>query len=207
MRASGFEKVLDDYRVRMREEREKMEGMSADDFRRRIDEFLLPIGEEVARFLIDLAVGLNAKRIVELGTSYGFSTLYLAEAARRTGGSVATYDLSADKQAYARARLAEAGLADFIDWRCGDALELLQLEKAPVDLVLLDIWKDLYVPCFDLIYPKLGPGAVVIADNMMRPESARPDAERYRAAVRATGNMEAVTLPIGNGIDIARRMS
>ena len=205
MRASGFEKVLDGYRIRMREERERMESLSADEFRQRIDEFLLPVGEEVARFLIDLAVGVKARRIVELGTSYGFSTLYLAEAARRTGGRVATYDLSAEKQTYARARLAEAGLADFVDWRCGDALELLHLEKAPIDLVLLDIWKDLYVPCFELFHAKLAPGAVIVADNMLHPESARADAERYRAAVRAKRDMEAVTLPIGNGIDIARR--
>jgi len=205
LRASGFEKVLDGYRIRMREERERMESLSADEFRQRIDEFLLPVGEEVARFLIDLAVGVKARRIVELGTSYGFSTLYLAEAARRTGGRVATYDLSAEKQTYARARLAEAGLADFVDWRCGDALELLHLEKAPIDLVLLDIWKDLYVPCFELFHAKLAPGAVIVADNMLHPESARADAERYRAAVRAKRDMEAVTLPIGNGIDIARR--
>lgn len=205
MRASRFERVLDGYRARIRAERERAEGMPAEEYRRRIDEFLLPVGEEVAEFLVDLAVALKAQRIVELGTSYGFSTLYLAEAARRTGGRVATYDLSADKQAYAKERLEEAGLAEFVDWRCGDALELLKLEKAPVDLVLLDIWKDLYVPCLELIFPKLGPGAVIVADNMVRPESARPDAERYRTAVRAKGDMEAVTLPIGNGIDIARR--
>ena len=109
-RASGFERTLDGYRLRMREEREKSLSLSPEEFSRRRDEFLLPVGEEVGEFLIDLAVGLQAKRIVELGTSYGFSTLYLAEAARRTGGRVATYDLSTDKQAYARDRMGEAGL-------------------------------------------------------------------------------------------------
>jgi predicted O-methyltransferase YrrM len=205
MRVSGFEKVLDHYRLRMREEREKAAQLSPDEFRARVDEFLLPVGEEVGDLLIDLAVGLKAVRIVELGTSYGFSTLYLAEAARRTGGKVATYDLSAEKQDYARKQLGEAGLASFVEWRCGDAVKLLIDEAGPIDLVLLDIWKDLYVPCLDAFYPKLAPGGVIVADNMYHPETFRADAERYRAAVRTRKDVEAVTLPIGNGVDIARR--
>ena len=100
---------------------------------------------------------------------------------------------------------ARPGLGGFIDWRCGDALEMLMREEAPIDLVLLDIWKDLYVPSFEIFYPKLGPGAVVVADNMYQPENARADAERYRKIVRTKKDIEAVTLPIGNGVDIARR--
>lgn len=173
----------------------------------RRDEFLLPVGEEVANLLVDLAVGLKATVIVELGTSYGFSTLFLAEAARRTGGKLTTYEIDPNKQDYAKARLAEAGLTKHVEWRLGDAVGLLESQTGPVDLVLMDLWKDLYVPCLEAIYPRLAPNGVIVADNMLFPEISRPDAAAYRAAVRAKPDMQAVLLPIGQGIDIACKVS
>jgi len=201
----SFARVLRLYEERLNEERAKRDSLSASEFSSRRDEFLLPVGQDVGNLLRDLAIGLGAQTIVEVGTSYGYSTLFLADAARRTGGKVYTYDLAASKQAYARERLTEASLAEFVEWRPGDALELLRDQPGPMDLVLMDLWKDLYVSCFELIYPSLAPGGVVVADNMLRPESARPSAEAYRRAVRAKPDLEAITLPIGQGIDIATR--
>src|SRR5690606_7930787 len=101
----AFEDVLSHYRQRMADESAASAGLSPADFARRRDEFLLPVGEPAARFLHSLAVGLGAKRIVELGTSYGFSTLFLADAARAAGGKLYTYESAPDKQAYARERI------------------------------------------------------------------------------------------------------
>ena len=70
--------------------------------------------------------------------------------------------------------------------------------------MLLDLWKDLYIPSFDLIHPKLADGALVVADNMLHPERARPDANRYRARVREAGGMTTVLLPVGHGIELSR---
>jgi len=70
--------------------------------------------------------------------------------------------------------------------------------------VLLDLWKDLYVPCFDLFYPKLGSGAMVVADNMIFPEFSRRDAEDYRRHVRAKADLQSVLLPVGSGIEVSR---
>ena len=201
----SFARVLRRYEKRLNEERAVTESLSRSEFSSRRDEFLLPVGRDVANLLRDLVIGLRAQTIVEVGTSYGYSTLFLAHAARQTGGRVYTYDLVASKQAYARERLTEANLAEFVEWRPGDAIELLSDQPGPVDLVLMDLWKDLYVPCFEMIYPSLAPGGVIVADNMLRPESARPYAEAYREAVRAKADLEAILLPIGQGIDICTR--
>ena len=167
------------------------------------DDYLLSVGEKAARVLHALAIGRGARSIVELGTSYGFSTLFLADAARCTGGKVVTFDLSAQKQAYARAQLEEAGLAGCVEWRVGDAVALLGDEPGPIDFALIDIWKDLYVACLDLLYPKLADNALIAADNMLMPEFARPEAEAYRRAVRAKPDLHTVLLPIGSGIELS----
>lgn len=201
----AFERVLGIYRKRLDDEAAEAAALSRDEFARRRNDFLLAVGEPAARFLHSLAIGLGAKRIVELGTSYGFSTLFLADAARATGGKLYTYDSIPGKQAYARERIAEAGLSGFVEWRIGDALELLREQPGPVDFVLIDIWKELYVPSFELVYPLLADGGIVVADNMIRPESARPATSAYAAAVRAKPDVEAVLLSVGHGLDIACR--
>lgn len=167
------------------------------------DSYLLHVGEDVARLLHAMIVGHKAQRIVELGTSYGYSTLFLADAARITGGKVFTLELSAEKQTYARAQLEEAGLAGHVEWLQGDALELLAGLEGPFDFVLLDIWKELYIPCLKLFAPKLAVGGIVAADNMLFPEIVRPDALAYQAAVRAMPGMQSALLEIGQGIDLA----
>ena len=68
--------------------------------------------------------------------------------------------------------------------------------------MLVDLWKDLYVPCLEAFYPKLNPGAIVVADNMRVPDPVA--AKRYQDAVRAKPGMTSVTLPVGSGIEISR---
>ncbi len=172
-------------------------------FHRRRDEFLLAVGPEVGRLLHALIIGRGAKRILELGTSYGYSTAFLADAARHTGGRVFTMDLAANKQQYARAQLDEAGLLPQVEWMLGDATQMLKTLDGPFDFVLVDLWKDLYVPCLELFYGKLAQNAVIVADNMLFPERVRADAEAYRAAVTAKANLQSVLLPIGNGIELS----
>lgn len=207
MSDTAFERVLAGFRQRIETEDARMRVLkdSKADMQSQRDTLLLPVGEDVARLLVDLAVGLRAKTIFELGSSFGYSTLFLADAARRTGGRLVSFEIHEAKQAYARARIAEAGLAAHVEWRLGDAVQLLEAEKGPVDLVLLDLWKDLYVPCLDRVYPLLSRHGVIVADNMLYPEFSRPDARIYRAAVRAKPDMQAVLLPVGQGIDIACR--
>ncbi|HEX2561782.1 O-methyltransferase [Phenylobacterium sp.] len=168
------------------------------------DERLLPVGPEVGRFLNGLIKGAKAARILEIGTSYGYSGVWLAEAAAAVGGRVISLDLADYKQAYARERLERAGLAQVVEHRSGDALELIPALEEHFDFVLLDCWKDIYAGCLDRFFPKLAKGAIVAADNMLQPVSARQDALAYRRAVRAKPGVSSVLVPLGSGIELSR---
>jgi predicted O-methyltransferase YrrM len=205
MTSPAFNRVLEHYRQRMVAE-SSLQATSGFDEHAHRGELLLPAGEEVANLMVDLIVGLKAQTLVEVGTSYGFSTLFLAEAARRTDGRLFTYEIHAGKQAYAQERISDAGLSEYVQWELGDAVALLEMQPGPVDFVLLDLWKDLYIPCFDILYPILKEGGVIVADNMYFPEVFRKPTAAYRAAVRAKPDMQAVLLPLGQGIDLACRM-
>jgi len=168
-----------------------------------VDELLMPVGKDDGWFLHSLILAKRPARILELGTSYGYSTLFLADAATQVGGRVITMDLADYKQAEAKAQLTKAGLAEVVDFRLGDAVALIEADPGPFDLVLLDIWKDLYLPCLEAFHPKLSDEAIVAADNMVFPEMARPDVRKYRAAVRALRDMQTLLLPIGSGIELS----
>jgi predicted O-methyltransferase YrrM len=171
------------------------------------DDFLLPVGPEVGAFLHALILARKPKRILELGTSYGYSTLVMADAARAVGATLITMELADYKQAYAREKLAKAGLANVVDFRCGDAVAMIEADEGPYDFILLDIWKELYTPCFDAFYPKLSEEAIIASDNMISPEIARPDVRVYREAVRAKADLQTALLPIGQGIELSVKWS
>jgi predicted O-methyltransferase YrrM len=200
----AVEVVKKEYQARADAELEAQRALIAQNSRRNIDDLLLPIGPAVASLVSTLIQESEARAILEVGTSYGYSTVWLAEAARATGGKVTTLELHQRKVDYARAQLAKAGLGEFVDFRVGDALETLKELPGPFEFVLLDLWKDLYVPSFDLIYPKLAVGALIVADNMLYPDRARADANRYRARVREVAAMTSVLLNVGSGIEVSR---
>ncbi len=198
--------VFAEYRTRAAVDQRLMAELGPAGFARR-DEFLLPVGEDVGGLLHALVLAHRPRRILELGTSYGYSTLILADAARAVGALVITMELADYKQAYALERLTRAGLADQVDLRCGDAVAMIGADAGPFDFVLLDIWKDLYLPCFEAFYPKLSEEAIVAADNMIEPVGARESVRIYRAAVQAKGDMQQVLLPAGQGIELAVKWS
>ena len=198
--------VFAEYQTRAEADQRLMAELGAAGRARR-DEFLLPVGEDVGNLLHALVLAHRPRRILELGTSYGYSTLILADAARAVGARVTTMELADYKQAYALERLQRAGLADHVDLRCGDAVAMIQADPGPFDFVLLDIWKDLYLPCFEAFYPKLPEEAIVAADNMIEPVGARESVRIYRAAVQAKGDMQQVLLPAGQGIELALKWS
>ena len=169
-----------------------------------VDDQLLTVGPVVGGLLNGLAKGIGAKSILELGTSYGGSTVWLAEAAQATGGRVISIDIAADKQAYARNMLRKAGLEASVQFLTGDAVEEIRKWDGAFDFILVDLWKDLYVPCLEAFYPKLAPGALIVADNCTYPPDAIATVGKYRAAVRAMPHIESILLPVGNGIELSR---
>ena len=196
--------VLADYEARAEREEELWDKLGPEEAERRIDEMLLPVGRATGTLLNLLAKEAGARRILEVGSSYGYSTVWLAEAARAVRGKVISLELQAAKTEYAMTQLARAGLEDFVEFQVGDALASLGALPGPFDLVLIDLWKNLYVPVFELLHPKLAPGALIVADNMIEPASARPHAHAYARAVRAARDMSSVLLPVGNGIELSR---
>lgn len=198
--------VFEEYEERLAADAAKMRELGSAGFARR-DEFLLPVGAEAAWFLHSLIVARAPRRILELGTSYGYSTLFLADAARVVGAQVVSMELADYKQAHASDKLAQAGLLDHVDLRCGDALDLLAADDGQWDFVLLDIWKDLYVPCFEAVYPQLSEEAILCSDNMVEPQIARPNARALRAAITAKADMQTTLLPVGQGVELSVKWS
>lgn len=127
------------------------------------------IGPETGQLLNILAKSLKNPTILELGTSFGYSGIWLAEAARVADGKLITMELHDYKSAYAQKMAQQAGLANWIDFRVGDAVQMIDEMDEKVDFVFVDLWKDLYVPCLKAFYPRLNPGAIIVADNMIRP--------------------------------------
>jgi predicted O-methyltransferase YrrM len=84
---------------------------------------------------------------------------------------------------------------------------MIHADPGPFDFVLLDIWKELYTPCLEAVYPKLADEAIIAADNMISPEIARDDVRVYRAAVRAKPDLQTSLLPIGSGIELSVKWS
>lgn len=122
--------------------------------------------------------------MVEFGTSLGLSTIHLASAVRDNGtGRVVTTELSAAKVAAATSTFAEVGLDDLITVLAGDATQTLADIDEPVGFVLLDGWKDLYVPVVQVLEPRLSDGALVVADN-----TGLADAQPYVEYIRDPAN-------------------
>lgn len=190
--------VLDNYHERIARERAQARSPSPDER----DARMLAVGPATGRLINTIARSLEAPTILEIGTSYGYSGIWLSEAARASGGKVITLELQEYKSTHARAKAREAGLADYIDFRVGDALDLIAQIDEPIDFVLLDLWKDLYVPSLEAFYPKLNPGAIIVADNMIRPGGDNTRA--YSRAVRGKPGITSVLLPVGTGIEVSR---
>jgi predicted O-methyltransferase YrrM len=150
------------------------------------EEIYIPISPEAGRLLYGLVRAARPATVVEFGASFGISTIHLAAAVRDNGaGHVISTELNAAKVASAAANLAEAGLADWVTILPGDALTTLATIDTPVAFVLLDGWKNLYLPVLHLLEPRLIPGALVIADDTI---SLAAEMGNYRGYVRDPAN-------------------
>ena len=199
------ERVLAQLEKREEAENEIIATLPLDQYMKRRDEFMVSIGRDTGLFINMLLKSAKARRILELGTSCGYSTLWLAEAAREIGGTITTIEANAEKLCFARGALISARLDTHVDFQLGDAPTLIATLGGSFDFVLLDLWKELYVDSFDLFHDKLAPGSITIADNMLRPERYQPMVKEYRARVRSIPGFSSVLVPIGNGIELSRR--
>jgi len=126
----------------------------------------LPISKEQGRSLQEIIIKNNCQNVIEFGTSFGISTIYLAYAVRKTGGKVVTTELLESKAKRAKNNINDAGLLDSVDIKVGDAMQTLQDYSQSIDFLFLDGWKDLYLPLFQMLAPKFHSGTLIYADNM-----------------------------------------
>ncbi|MGO4196239.1 O-methyltransferase [Rhizobium sp. YAF28] len=152
-----------------RDERERLMHSKTEylDFYERMKDLWLPVSRQTGELLYMLARSTNARTIVEFGTSFGISTLYLAAALRDNGGGrLISSEFEVSKVVRARQNLAEGGLGDLVEIREGDALQTLSTDLPDsIDLLLLDGAKSLYPEVLALVEGRLRPGALVIADD------------------------------------------
>lgn len=152
-----------------RSERERLMQSKTEyrDFYGLLKDLWLPVSRQTGDLLYILTRGTAARHIVEFGTSFGISTLYLAAGLRDNGGGrVISSEFEPQKVARARRNMADGGVADLVEIREGDALETLK-DNLPdsIDLLVLDGAKSLYTDILALVEPRLRPGALILADD------------------------------------------
>lgn len=141
--------------------------LSAADLAERAKDIIMSVSREGGQLLYLLTRAIGARNVVEFGTSFGISTLYLASAVRDNGGGqVITTELQADKARSAGESFAAAGLSDLIDLRVGDARVTLRELPGSVDLLLLDGWPNLRMAILELVQPRLRSGSLLWVDDI-----------------------------------------
>ena len=166
---------------------------------------MVALEKDKAEYCYLLCRALQAKRVVEAGTSFGVSTLYLAAAVRDNGGgTVIATEYEPTKARAARANFAAAGLTEYIDLREGDLADTLARIDGPVDFLLLDIWTDAVMPAVRHVAPHLRPGALIIADNTTQARGGY--AEFFAYVADPANRLRTMTLPFAGGLEMTVRV-
>ena len=158
----------------------------------------LAVGPDSGRLLFALVAPNAGCEVLEIGGSRGYSTIWLAAAARILGGRVVSLEYDTAKIEAWRRNIAEAGLDEWATLVEGDAKETLPALEDGFDVVFLDAWKDDYEAYFEIARTKLEPGGVVVADNV----SSNPTVQAYAEARQADPTLVSVTVPVGNGLEV-----
>ena len=178
-------------------------------FDERTNEFLkdklVALERPEAEFCYQVCRAVGARRVVEAGTSFGVSTLFLAAAVRDNGGGVViATENESNRVAIARRHFAEAGVSTFIDLREGDLRQTLGNVEGPIDFMLVDIWTPMARPALGLIAPHLRHGAVVVCDNTLQFRDAYGD---YFEFIHDPPNgLRTMTLPFEGGLEFTVRV-
>jgi len=163
---------------------------------------MLNLEPETAQFLNILIRSSRRTRLLEIGTSNGYSTIWLAWAVSLRGGRVISIDLDEDKQAMADANLRRVELREVVDLRCGDATEIVASLPGPFDCVFFDADRYSAPAQVSLLMPKLVPDVLLLADNVL---SHPTEIAAYLRALEALPGFDRVILPVGKGLSVAYR--
>jgi caffeoyl-CoA O-methyltransferase len=154
------------------------------------------VERETGRWLALLVRATNAREVLEIGSSNGVSTIWLAAAARLNGGRVTGTEILPERAADANNNLAAAGLDAVARVVAGDARTTVASLPGPFDLVFIDAEKEDYVDHLASVADRVRPGGLILADNVIS-----HDVSAYQAALRARNDVETVTIPIDRGVE------
>jgi predicted O-methyltransferase YrrM len=158
----------------------------------------LAVGPESGRLLFALVAANAGCEVLEIGGSRGYSTIWLAAAARILGGRVVSLEQDPRKTESWRRNIAEAGLEEWAELVEGDALATLERLEEGFDVVFIDAWKENYERIFALAREKVEPGAVIVADNVL----SHAELSAYVAARQQDPTLVSVTVPVGSGLEV-----
>jgi predicted O-methyltransferase YrrM len=177
-----------------------------DDMRRFLSDKMVALDRDKAEFCYQLCRSLRATRVVEAGTSFGVSTLYLAAAVRDNqveNGVVIGTEYEPSKVEVARENFREAGLSEFIELREGDLRQTLQDVGGPVDFMLIDIW-EVALPALERVSSSLRPGAIVACDNTT--VAANEYRDYFEFVNDPSNRFRTMTVPFQGGFELTVRV-
>jgi caffeoyl-CoA O-methyltransferase len=171
------------------------------------DREMLAITADTGIFFSVLLKAIRARRILEVGTSAGFSTLWFADAiGKNRNTKIITIEMNPQKVEWALKNFKEAGFDKIIEIKQGLALDLLHNLKGKFDFVFLDADKENIIRYFDLVLPSVRIGGIIAADNMLYPDHFRPVMRKYACHVHSKPNTQSITVPIGLGEEITIKL-
>jgi len=163
----------------------------------------LAVSKEDGRFLRLLVASSGAKRVLEIGGASGYSAIWIALGLRDTGGRLVTIEYDAGRARALAANVARAGFSDIVQVVAGDAFKEIPRLAGTFDFVFLDAWKRDYKRFFDLVYPRLDPGGLFLAHNVVNKRGEMGDF--LDAIEQQPGLVSATVSPSGEGISISYR--
>jgi predicted O-methyltransferase YrrM len=198
--------------LRRIEEQEKFEQENP--FKIPNSEKVLSIGRDTGIFYNILLQNITAKKILEIGMSVGYSTIWFADSiSKKPEGKIVTIDHDEKKIERAKKNFEESGISEIIDIRHGDALKILSdinnesNSFESFDFIFIDADKERYIQYFDAALPLLKPGGFIGADNILFPERFQKFTNLYVKHVRKNPNIRSVTIPIDNGEELSLKLA
>ncbi len=161
----------------------------------------LAVSEEDGRFLRVLVAATGTKHALEIGAASGYSAIWIGLGLRQTGGTLVTIEYDPVRAREAKANVEKAGLSDIVTVVSGDAFKQIPTVRGSFDFVFLDAWKPDYKRFFDLVYPRLNPGGLFAAHNVV---NKRDQMEPFLTAIRDHPDLfSAIVTPSGEGISLS----
>ncbi len=162
---------------------------------RAADQGQLAVSEEDGRFLRLVVASTNAKRVLEIGAASGYSAIWMGLGLRQTGGRLTTIEYDAARAKEAQENVRRAGLSDVVTVVAGDAFKEIPKLQGNFDLVFLDAWKPDYKKFFDIVFPRVNPGGLFLAHNVINKKNEMGD---FRKAIHALPNGFTTTVSPGH---------